>query len=221
MALPSVELWFRDLADDDAGQRSATRASIDAARQPVSAVLHEDERHIVDQIRRGDRDVFTTLYTTYADPLARFALHLTGNTTTAEEVAAHVLAAIWMRHDRWEVHHGIDAYLFGAVRTRVLALRRDAGRHDRTERALADREISPTLGAPPPSPENVVEAEEWPERLHATMMALPERSRIVAFLRWKRGLDYDQIAHILGVNEATARQLVSRTVKAVRAMLGV
>jgi len=176
---------------------------------------------LVERVRRGDEAAFIELYERYMEPLAQFALHMTGDVSLAEDISAHVLSAIWLRHERWSVRDGIDAYLFGAVRNRVMTLRHDVARHGRIERALAAEDRSPTLGVSPQTPDAQMEAREWPDRLQGAMTALPERYRTVAFLRWKRGLEYDQIAHVLGISEATARQLVSRTLRALRGILGV
>jgi len=224
MALPSLTLWFGDLADDDASR--AWRAGRRGRLAPPSNVSDHDalsstDRAIVARIRTGDERTYVSLYESYMQPLAQFALHLTGDPAVAEEVTAHVLSAVWLRRERWVVRDGIDAYLFGAVRNRVLTLRHAAARHDRIERTLALDERSPTLGAGPHPPDAVFDASEWPERLQSAMAALPERYRHVAFLRWKRGLEYHQIGQVLGISEATARQLVSRSLRTLRAILGI
>jgi RNA polymerase sigma-70 factor (ECF subfamily) len=160
------------------------------------------------------------LYERYMEPLAQFALHLTGDPSVAEDITAHVLATVWLRRDRWAVHNGIDAYLFGAIRNRAISFRHSAARHDRIERALAATDWSPTTGAPPGAPDAALEEMDWSDRLSAAMQQLPDRYGQVAFLRWKRGLEYDQIALILSISDGTARQLVSRTLRALRAILG-
>jgi len=88
-------------------------------------------------------------------------------------------------------------------------------------RDLATHDISPTVGEPLPAPDAALDHADWPERLQHAIAALPDRYRTVAVLRWKHGLEYDQIARILGVTEPTARQLVTRTLKTLRSAIGV
>lgn len=64
--------------------------------------------------------------------------------------------------------------------------------------------------------------EEWPE-LRAAVAALPERQRLVLFLRHYADLDYDSIAAALGVQRGTvaatlhaAHAALQRTLKEVR-----
>src|SRR5207244_9120580 len=77
---------------------------------------------------------------------------------------------------------------------------------DRRSRAAAD-------ARPAEASENGF-AEEWPE-LRAAVAALPERQRLVLFLRHYADLSYDGIAEVLGV----ARGTVSATLHSAHAAL--
>lgn len=224
MALPHLDLWFRDLADDSAGSLGGPgddRSRPDGTgRAHQSVRTTQEEEALIARIRSSDEDAYVILYERYMQPLAQFALHLTGDPSIAEDVTAHVLAAVWLRRDRWVVREGIDAYLFGAIRNRIISLRHTAASHARIERTLAENDRSPTTGTLSVAPDAAFDEADWSERLSAAMQRLPDRYRQVAFLRWKRGLEYDQIALILSVSEGTARQLVSRTLRALRELLG-
>jgi RNA polymerase sigma-70 factor, ECF subfamily len=45
-----------------------------------------EDQELFRQLRKGNETAFTTLYERYQGPIYRFALHMSGNTATAEEV---------------------------------------------------------------------------------------------------------------------------------------
>jgi RNA polymerase sigma factor (sigma-70 family) len=61
---------------------------------------------------------------------------------------------------------------------------------------------SPLIDQPAePSRSDVERA--WDERILASLMALPEKERLIVFLRYYADLDYDTIAASLGISAGT------------------
>jgi RNA polymerase sigma factor (sigma-70 family) len=68
---------------------------------------------------------------------------------------------------------------------------------------------------PPAQPASNGHAEEWPE-LRAAVAALPERQRLILFLRHYADLDYDTIASAAGVERGTVAATLHQAHAALR-----
>lgn len=55
--------------------------------------------------------------------------------------------------------------------------------------------------------------------VHAVLASLPERQRLVLFLRYYADLDYEAIAHALGMRKGTVSSTLSHAHAAIRAAL--
>ena len=186
------------------------------ARAPEDAVLLE-------KIRASDeldaRTGFSALFTAYWTPLCRWAYYFTRDRVASEEIVADVLADVWQRRATWEPRHGIEAYLFGAVRPRV----RETARNDIRRATLTARFVtpgqSPAMSEAFEAPDVEVAAEEITRRLADALGQLPGRARAAVMYRWHEGLGYDEIARRLDTTPGAARVLVTRTLRTLRALL--
>ena len=68
----------------------------------------------------GDEDAFTALYRRRQGPVYRFALHMSGSPTVAEEVTQEVFLFLLQRGRDFDPQRGVlGAYLFGVARNYV------------------------------------------------------------------------------------------------------
>jgi RNA polymerase sigma-70 factor (ECF subfamily) len=224
MALPIRELLLRDSGDDDT--RSAPRSRQRSARgadAPFRAtpLLDIPDADVVAAIRAGDGRTFERLYTAYVTPLFDFAIAYVRETAIAEEIVATVFANLWTRRATWTVHDRIEPYLFGAVHREVLTILRKTRRQTSILTSADDETLAQSLGHAPPLPGEALEQDELEARVWRVIEALPTKYRTAMVLRWRRDMSYDDIAHVLNVSSDSARQLVSRAVRMIRAQVGV
>ncbi|HWZ57419.1 MAG TPA: sigma-70 family RNA polymerase sigma factor [Gemmatimonadaceae bacterium] len=195
------------------------------------------ERALVARIRLGDQAAFEALFRSYYQTLYEFALHYAGSHVDAEEVAQEVLCAVWERREQCIVRSSVRAYLFAAVRHRLLntlrgARVRDAfaatfgGESDDTAEefgAPAARSAGehgvPGMGVPPVSPDVALSQAERATALRQAVARLPARRREILALRWERGLTHAEIATVLGSTVRAVEQAHLRTLKALRGLL--
>jgi RNA polymerase sigma-70 factor (ECF subfamily) len=76
-----------------------------------------EDQELLRQIRKGNETAFTALYERYQGPIYRFALHMSGNTATAEEVTQEVFMLLIGNPKGYQAEKGpIGNYLFGIAR---------------------------------------------------------------------------------------------------------
>jgi RNA polymerase sigma-70 factor (ECF subfamily) len=76
-----------------------------------------EDQELLRQLAKGNETAFVTLYERYQAPLYRFALHMSGNTATAEEITQEVFMLLIGNPKGYETDKGpVGGYLFGIAR---------------------------------------------------------------------------------------------------------
>lgn len=157
--------------------------------------------------RRGDEDAFVILYRRHQGPVFRFALHMSGNRETAEEVTQEAFLAILAdtRHYRTETG-SLQAYLMGIARNCVRRQLRDM-------RLIALGDVESSSDMRVDSGEELIEdlsREQEAGALRSAILRLPPNYREVVVLCDLEGQDYAQAAEQLGCAIGTVRSRLHR-----------
>jgi RNA polymerase sigma-70 factor (ECF subfamily) len=81
------------------------------------AELSREDQELYRQIARGDEAAFRELYVRYQGPIYRFALHMSGNSATAEEVTQEAFMHLITSPKSYQPDKGtLAGYLFGTAR---------------------------------------------------------------------------------------------------------
>jgi RNA polymerase sigma-70 factor, ECF subfamily len=76
-----------------------------------------EDQELLRHLRKGNETAFTALYERYQGAIYRFALHMSGNTATAEEVTQEVFMLLIGNPKGYQGDKGpIGGYLFGIAR---------------------------------------------------------------------------------------------------------
>jgi RNA polymerase sigma-70 factor (ECF subfamily) len=172
------------------------------------------------RIRAGDPAAFDAMVVTHLDALVGFARSLVHATDTAEDVVQDVCASLWRRHAQLPMHGSLRAYLFTAVRNRVL----DVLKHERVrERALTSFRSSTALFEEQILTSLNTEADDLTRtrliHVHRALATLPERQRTALALRYERQLKIAEVAAVLDISVKAAEQLLIRAIRALRAAI--
>ena len=147
---------------------------------------------------RGNLIRFEDLYETWADPVYRFALRLSGDPALAEDIVAETFLRVWTASERVRIDT-VRAYLFAIARNLFLHGLRRRQRH-------VPLDDAPELSVRQPD----AEARERAEQVSAAIRALAEPDRSALLLRVEEELSYDEVAQVLGISPEAARVKVHR-----------
>ena len=76
-----------------------------------------EDQKLLRQMSKGNETAFRALYERYQGPLYRFALHMSGNSATAEEVTQEVFMLLIGKPKAYQADKGpVGGYLFGIAR---------------------------------------------------------------------------------------------------------
>jgi RNA polymerase sigma-70 factor, ECF subfamily len=168
-----------------------------AATIPAVSVSESSDGFLLEQIARGDRDAFETLYRRYARTVFGLALRRLGDRGRAEDAVQETFASVWRAARSYRADRGPGApWLFAVARNAIS----DRGRA-RAEPA-AEAPDEPATG---PGPSEHAEADWLTWRVHRALEGLPQRERDVVELAYYSELSQSEIAEFLNLPLGTVK----------------
>ena len=162
------------------------------------------------QLDTADRSWFEPLARTFERPAYHFAVMLTGDRATTEELVQEAFARVWASPRTPSAEPDFRRWLYRAITN----LARDYHRRRVLQSKLR-------FGAPPeidPVEEVVHRAED--QDLLRAVISLPFKDRQAIYLRYFDGLPFADVAEVIGTTESAARVRVHRALKELRGRLG-
>jgi RNA polymerase sigma-70 factor (ECF subfamily) len=167
------------------------------------------DQELLRQLSKGKETAFNALYERYQGPLYRFALHMSGNTATAEEVTQEVFMLLIGNSKGYEADKGsIGGYLFGIARNltrRVLQRSRLDMPFEEDWLDTGDAGLTSDLDVL-----SDLSNSELLEYLRKAVLALPEQYREVVALCDLEEMSYSDAAALLECSPGTVASRLHR-----------
>ena len=169
----------------------------------------ETDDELLFRLRSGDEAAFVMLYRRRQGAIYRFAMHMSGSATAAEDITQEVFLSLLRQGCGFDPERGtLSGYLFGIARKLVLRTL-ERSRADVALENEADDVPSPEL-AVIDDPLIDLTRREGIEALRRAVLALPRRYREVVLLCDLEELDYADAAVVLGCPIGTVRSRMHR-----------
>ena len=144
----------------------------------------------------GDNELIHTLYLQLYEKLFRVAYRMMGSSESAEDLVQQTFLLALFQGEALRAHPCPEGWLMKALHNLAInERRRTARRQEIPLDTLFDQPLAETL----------------PRQLSP-------QDREVLLWRFEQGLDYDEIANLLGISEVGGRSRVSRAVRRFRAL---
>lgn len=177
---------------------------------PISELGGVGECELIVRLRESDVTAFETIYHVFHPRLLAIATGYVHSAAIAEELAQDTLLMLWDRRAQWRDEDGLVIYLYATVRNRALKHLRHEGIVGRVGVAAAAQGVNLGGAEPALRADDVVERADLVDAVTRALHRLPEMQRAAFELRWIHQLSYDDVARIMGISAAAARQHVSR-----------
>ncbi len=161
---------------------------------------------LIDRVQRGDRQALHDLFERHAEGLYRYAFHLTGEHSDAEDLVQETFLRAMAGLSGFRGDCAFEGWLFRvAMNLHLNALRR------RPAEPLDRDPIAPVAESGPD--------EGALARLRAAIDELPARQQEVILLHTYRGMDSQEIARVLGCSYESVRMNLSHARRRLRERL--
>ncbi len=160
----------------------------------------------------ADRDAgLRELYERRHADMVRFATFLTGDVSSAEDIAQEAFAKLFDAWNRIDDHDCIDAYLKATVVNLV--------RGGQRKRAVAERRVAGRLTVVPSAEDDAV-GQIGRERVLAAVSGLPLRQRACVVMRHWMRMTESEIATTLELSVGSVRTHIRRGTESLKSSLG-
>ena len=178
---------------------------------PSLQQVSPSDAELVQRARQGDLDAYSLLMTRYRLRFGRYAFHLLGNESDAEEALQDAFTLAYRSLERCRQPERFAAWLFRILvnRCRTLATRR--GRH---EKHRAPLEAADAIGVSHPA-EQAMHREE----IHRGLARLMPEQREAFLLKYVEELSYEEMAEVTGAGESALKMRVKRAGERLRDLL--
>ena len=170
------------------------------------------DAELVQRVRQGDLDAYGLLMTRYRLRFGRYAYHLLGNESDAEEALQDAFTLAYRSLERCRHPERFAAWLFRILvnRCRTLATRRG-----RREARRAPIEAADAVGVAHPA-----ERHMHHEEIHRGLARLVPEQREAFLLKYVEELSYEEMAELTGAGESALKMRVKRACERLRGLLG-
>jgi RNA polymerase sigma-70 factor (ECF subfamily) len=184
---------------------------------PATSIEERDDEALMVLAARDHRRAFEVLAGRHLRPLTSYCAKFLGSARAGEEVAQDALVAVWERRLRYRPSR-FRVFLFTIARNRCLNRLRDERRRLAWNGPQIEDEPHDAKGDRPDQLDALLERERQ-RRTREALMDLAPKLREAVLLRFDQGLDYAEIARVVGRPEVTVRSRVFHALKRLRAAL--
>ena len=163
------------------------------------------------RIKASDREAFRAVFNALHDPLARYALQITGRTAVAQDIVQYAFTTLWDMRENLDPSESLEALLFRLVRNRAYNAERD-----RRNRAAKHDEIRRDTGPVQPDAGAQMDADRLAADLRLWIDELPDRQREALTLSRFEGLSHDAIAEVMDISPRTVNNHIVEALKKLR-----
>jgi len=169
------------------------------------------DKELFSLLIQGDENAFSEIYHRYKEALYFHANRSLGNHDEARDMVQEVFANLWAKRDSLHVPYSVDAYLYGAIRNRILNFI--------AHQKVIDRYIGSMdtfLNLSHNSTDHPLRHKELEHLLLREIERLPKKMKIVFEMSRKQGMNYRQIAEELNISDQSVKKQIQRAIKILR-----
>lgn len=182
--------------------------------------MKNNEKKLLFELKKGDKEVFMQCYDDYVDQIYRFIFYKVGNVEEAEDLTSAVFLKIWnfIRGNQVDEYKSLKSLIYRIARNTVIDQYRKRSVRDEFSTNQADEieiiDIKQDSAA-------MMDAIIDKEMISSKLMELKDEYRELIVLRYIDELSIAEIARILEKSAGSVRVDLHRALKTLKNILGV
>ncbi len=168
-----------------------------------------EEKKLVDEIRRGSEAAFEKIFRRYYRPLCLFSTKILGDDEPAEEVVQDFFVKLWERREGFMVEASVKNYLFRSVKNlSINVIKHEQIKLKHAQQVMADAEANDFK-------DHFMEV-DLERAIEKSIEELPEKRREIFRLSREEGLKYREIAERMNISIKTVEAQMGLAIKTLR-----
>ena len=180
------------------------------------SLTNASDQYLVELLREGSSEAYIEIYNRYKWLLHTHAYKKLGDREATNDLIQELFTSLWMKRSDLSVTSTLSAYLFTAVRNRVLNIMA----HDSVQSKYLDSLLAYANRYETPT-DHLVREKQLMVIIEKEIAALPPKMRDVFELSRKSHLTHKQIAEHLHISEQTVTKQIKNALSILRKRLGV
>ena len=178
-----------------------------------------DERMLWSRFLKGDNQVLSLIYLHHANALFDYGCRFTVDQDLVKDCIQEVFCTLIRTRKNLSETDNVRLYLLKSLKRRIIRDIKDVGNKPRS---LDDPDYSFDLRFSENLDDQMNELDEEKRHLIAeAMQSLTDRQKEAIYLRFNRGLEYEEISFLLNLNYQSSRALIHRAIEKLREIIHV
>ena len=174
--------------------------------------MNLSDQEILQKLKRGNKDIFESLFRTYHQPLSVYAASIISSQEDGEEIVQDLFFHLWEKRSQLNISSSLKSYLYRAVRNRCLNfIKHQKVKEKYRQDALQNYSEMISISEEEPS--------DLPIKIQQAIGKLPNRCREIFELSRFEGLKYREIADVLGISPKTVEVQMGKALRELRKAL--
>ncbi|PWS30405.1 RNA polymerase sigma factor [Pedobacter paludis] len=167
-------------------------------------------------LSKNDEKAYTEIYNRFFGLLFIHASKRLNDEEEAKDVVHQLFETLWLKRGQLEQHGNLSAYLYTAVRNRIL----DVFAHQKVEHKYVDS-LQSFLDQDHVLTDHLVREKQMASLIEQEINALPPKMRTIFLLSRKENKSHKEIAIELGLSELTVKTQVKNALRILKSRLGI
>lgn len=172
-----------------------------------------DDTDLIREFRNGNRDAFCSLMRKYSRPITLLILKMVRDEEDAKDLSQAAFLKAYQGLPRFLMDSSFKTWLYSIALNTV----KD---HLRKKKYHFVTDVTDEIEDPTDNPAAQLEKGQYRRKMRDAVESLPEKQRLTLQLRMYEGMDYKEIAEVLGGTAAGARGNFFQAAKTLREKLG-
>ena len=179
----------------------------------------DDERLIWSRFLKGDNQVLSLIYLQHSNSLFDYGCRFTFDRDLVKDCIQEVFCSLIKTRSSLGETDNIRLYLLKSLKRKIF---RELKNVNNQSRLLTDQDYIFDLRWAENLDDQLHELdEEKKQLLSEAMQSLTERQKEAIYLRFNRGLEYEEISFLLNLNYQSSRALIHRAIEKLREIIQV
>lgn len=176
-----------------------------------------DERKVWSMFLKGDNQVLSLIYLQHSSSLFDYGCRFTTDKDLVKDCIQEVFCTLIRTRSHLGETDNIRLYLLKSLKRKII---RESSKSGNQPKLLNEEEYGFSLNWTENIDDQLQEFDdERRELLKNAMLSLTDRQKEAIYLRFNRGLEYEEISFVLNLNYQSSRALIHRAIEKLRQII--